>query len=393
MIKKLIALAAAAVGLHGGAVAQETIKIGLMPIDAGPMVVYNNYTMQPAELAVETFNAQGGALGRKYELVVQAHAGPPAAAIAAATKLVQQGGVSFLNGIATSAIASAISPKLSGLNAIYFDTGSSLEELTGKNCQPNYFRTSASDGILFNMIREAVKDGKIKTWNMLVADYSAGHQHAKHFASLVQELGGSVQTTLFAPLSTTDFGSHIAQLNSKPADGLAVFIIGAGSVALAKQQQQFGLFSKYKQVMSWYFANDMTLPAMGDTLNGVFSVMSYAWDMPGDKNAAFVKAFEEKFKRKPTFGDADNYAAYELLHAAILKAKSTDVDKVRAALSGLKVSTVLGNVEMRAADHQLVRPMVLAQVLPTKDGKSMMGLRFVEPAQKVTPPPSGECKF
>ncbi|MEO8298623.1 MAG: ABC transporter substrate-binding protein [Burkholderiales bacterium] len=393
MIKRLVALAAVAVSLHGGAQAQEPIKIGLLTIDAGPFAVYNNYVTQPAELAVETFNARGGALGRKYEIVVQSHSGPPASAVSSATKLAQQGGVSFMSGINTSALAGAISPKLAGLNALWFDTGSSLSDLTGKLCQPNYFRTSASDGILMTMVRAALMDSKIKTWNLIMPDYSAGHEQAKSFTALVHEMGGSVQTTLFAPLSTTDFGSYISQLNAKPADGLVVFFSGSSSVALAKQQQQFGLFSKYKQVLSWYFANDMTLPAMGDTINGVFSVMSYSWDMPGEKNAAFVKAFEAKFKRKPTFGDADNYVAYELLHAAILKAKSTDVDKVRAALSGLKASTILGDVEMRATDHQLVRPMVLAQVLPGKDGKSVMGLKFVESAQKVTPPPSGECKF
>jgi len=40
----------------------------------------------------------------------------------------------------------------------------------------------------------------------------------------------------------------------------------------------------------------------------------------------------------------------------------TDIAAVRAAMAGLKTSTIFGDVELRAADHQLVRPMVLIQV-------------------------------
>ncbi|MEO8298106.1 MAG: ABC transporter substrate-binding protein [Burkholderiales bacterium] len=392
MIKKLVSLAIVAAGLSGAAVAQETIKIGVMPVDSGPISVYSVMVTNPAELAIDALNAKGGALGRKYELVTQAHNGTPAGALAAASKLVQQSGVSYLVGVSTSSIASALAPRLSGLNALFLDTGSGLDDLVGKGCQPNFFRISSNDSMMINTLRAAVKQSGAKTWNLLMADYALGHEFAKTFEALVQENGGTVQTTLFAPLTTTDFGSFISQLSAKPADGLGVFYPGSGGVAFAKQQHQFGLFPKFKSVLTWYFTNDLFLPAMGDTVTGAYSAMSYSWDQPGAANAAFVKAFEAKYKRKPVYGDADNYAVYEILNAAILKAKSADMAAVRAALPGLKVNTVLGDVEMRAADHQLVRSMTLAQVVKTGD-KVAMVTRAVEPGAKVTPPPNPECKL
>ena len=39
MIRKLLAAAAAAVALHGGALAQNTIKLGVVNIDTGPFAV------------------------------------------------------------------------------------------------------------------------------------------------------------------------------------------------------------------------------------------------------------------------------------------------------------------------------------------------------------------
>ena len=82
-----------------------------------------------------------------------------------------------------------------------------------------------------------------------------------------------------------------------------------------------------------------------------------------------------------------------LVHEAILKARSADVAAVRSALNGLKVNTFVGEVEMRAADHQLVRPMVVVQAVEGGPGKGKMALRLVEPAPRTTLPASAECKM
>ncbi|MEO8299723.1 MAG: ABC transporter substrate-binding protein [Burkholderiales bacterium] len=60
--------------------AQETIKIGVMTVDSGPFAAFLKFVQDPATLAIETLNAQGGALGRKYEVQQQAYNGTPAAA-------------------------------------------------------------------------------------------------------------------------------------------------------------------------------------------------------------------------------------------------------------------------------------------------------------------------
>lgn len=167
---------------------------------------------------------------------------------------------------------------------------------------------------------------------------------------------------------------------------------GAAAITLAKQQQ-FGLFAKYKTVLSTYFTNDLWLAAQGDATVGVVSSQSYAWEMPGAGNAAFVSAFESRYKRKPTFSDADTFVNFQLLHAAIVKARSTETVAVRSALSGLKTETVLGPVEMRAADNRLLRPITIVKVGRDVASKPAIQLQSIVPAASVAPAPSGECKF
>jgi len=379
--------------LQGAAWAQETIKLGVVNIDTGPFAVSGAYVNDGAAFAVERLNAQGGALGRKYELITQNHAGTPATAIAAADRLVEQQGVSFFTGLNPSGTSLAIASKMSGMNALFIDATAASDDLTGKNCGQNYFRIGITDGMQVNSLREQSKASGVKTWDLLMADIAVGHDTAKRFTAAMQESGGKVNKTLFAPITASDLGSYIAQLLDKPAEGLLMYYPSSGGIALIKQQQPFKLFEKYKTVVSASMVNEILIGAHGDASVGMWSAQSYFWTMPGERNAAFVKAFEERYKRKPTYIDVDAYLSFELVHQAILKAKSAEVPAVRAALEGLKANTVVGEVEMRAADHQLLRPLVVVQAVKAGDGKGEIVMRSIEPTAQIAPPVSPECKM
>jgi ABC-type branched-subunit amino acid transport system substrate-binding protein len=393
MFRNLLLSTVASLALLNGAVAQETIKIGVLMVDSGPFAPYLKHAQDPTALAIETLNAQGGALGRKYEAITQAYNGTPAGAVAAATRLVQQQGAALLTGFNITPASVALIPRLADLNALLVDPIAVSNDMIGKYCNRNYVHLPPTDSMYLNALRAEFKKNPGKTWNILVPDYSTGHDIAKNATELIQESGGTVQSTLFAPMSTTDFGSFITQLTSKPADGLVISFPTGAAVALAKQAKQYGMFEKYKAVLSTNFTNDVTLDAQGDATVGALSPLSYFWSMQGARNAAFVKAFEQRFNRKPNFLDADVYQAYEILHAAIVKAKSTDVAAVRSAMSGLKATTIFGDVQLRPQDNQLVRPIILAKVVKAGEGKATMSLLSTEAPSAVLPSPSPECKL
>lgn len=390
MLRRLLALGTVVLAAQAQA---QAIKVGLMTVDAGPFAFFQAHLIEPVKFAAEQFNAQGGVLGgRRFEIVVQAHAGTPAGALQTAQSLTEQSGVSFLTGFNTSAMALALQPRLPQLNALLLDANASSDELTSKACQSNYFRTSSNDSMQAAVLRSVIRSSGHKTWNLIAPDYALGHDFNKRFRAVVEELGGSVLTTVFAAQGTTDFGSHISQLVAKPAEGLAVVVVGSDGITFAKQQKQFGLFAKFKTVVSSNFTNDIALVGQGDTTVGAYSAISYSPEYPGPKNAAFVKAWVERFKRPPSFIEAEHYQMMEVLKAAIERAGSTDVAAVRKALVGLKANTIFGDVEMRGADHQLMRPMALVQVEAAGEGKGRLALRRLEPAAAVVPPPALNCE-
>ena len=388
------AFAAAALALCAPlALAQATgpVKIGLLLIDSGPFATHAGLMESGARAAVEMLNAEGGANGRKFELVVQAHSGTPAAAVAAATKLAQQGGVSLLMGQTQSSHSLALVPKLDSLNVLQIDHYAQSNDLMTKSCAPNYFRVNTPDALTTRMMQDFVKASGAKTWNLISMDYAAGQSFAKAFGDLVGGLGGSVQQSLFSPQGTNDFGSYISQL-SKPADALVVTLFMSDGQSFAKQSKQFGLFDKYKMIVGNGFATDFQLEAHGDNVLGVYNSLSWTPELPGARNALYVKEFERIAKRRPFYTDADMMAALETFRAGVVKAGSAEPEKVRKALEGLKFDSIFGNVEMRGADHHLIRQHGMAQVVKGPGGKNVFTMKVVKPGPEIFPPASPDCK-
>jgi branched-chain amino acid transport system substrate-binding protein len=79
--------------------------------------------------------------------------------------------------------------------------------------------------------------------------------------------------------------------------------------------------------------------------------------------------------------------------AAVNRAKSTDVNAVRSALEGLKATTLLGDVEVRAADHQTIRPMAINQIVTGPDGKQTYEIKKIEAGADIIPPVDPACKM
>jgi branched-chain amino acid transport system substrate-binding protein len=374
--------------------AQDTVKIGVLLIDSGPLAGLKETQVKAVNLAVEQINAAGGAAGKKLEAIFITYPGTPDTAVDGATRAVQKDGAMFITGMDTSSVSPALQAKLPALKVLMLEVMANADGLTGKGCSPNYFRVNANDSMIMGSFREFLKDQGIKKWDIIAVDYAAGRDSADKFKALVTSQGGTIAKTLFTPFGTPDFGAKISDLGAEPAEGLFVTIFGSDAINLAKQQQQFGLFKKYKMVLGNSFVIPQTLPAQGDTVLGVYQNIGFVAGFPGAHAEAFVKAYKEKYNGElPPYTSADQYGAIQLIAAAVSKAKSTEIDAVRTALRGLKTEIVLGDVEVRAGDHQTIRRMAISQIVTGPDGKPMYQIKKIEPGPDITPPVDSACKM
>ena len=398
MLKRWVGLSLGALmatmAAGSNASAADTIKIGALLIDSGPLAGLKDTQAKAINLAIEEINAAGGAAGKKLEPVFITYAGTPDTAVDGATRAVEKDGAIFLTGMDTSAVSPALSAKLASLNALMVEVYAQADALTGKGCNPNYFRVNVNNSMLMNAVGSFLKDKPVKSWDILAVDYSSGRDAAKKFEALVKSRGGTVGKVLFAPFGTADFGAKISELGANPSEGLYVTIFGSDAINLAKQQAQFGLFKKYKMVIGNSFVIPQVLPAMGDSALGVYQTLGFVPGEPGAQADAFVKAYEKKYNGElPPYTAADQYAAIQLMAAAINKANSTDVAAVRTALSGLKTETVLGTADVRAADHQTARPILMNEIVKGADGKPTYQIKTVFPGSEIMAPVDPACKM
>jgi branched-chain amino acid transport system substrate-binding protein len=376
----------------GAASPDDAIRIGVLLIDAGPLAGLKDAQMKAAQLAIDDINAAGGVLGKKLAADFLTYSGTPDAAVDAATRAAIKDGDLFITGMSTGSTSTALTVKLRAMNILMMDVMARPDSLTRKGCSSNYFRVTENDSMVMGAVKEFLVAKGIKKWDEISVDYATGRDSAAKFAETVESQGGSIGKSLFAPPGTADFGAKISLLGSDPADGLYVTIFGSDAVNLAKQQQQFGLFSKYKLVLGNSFAIPQILSAQGAGVVGVYQTLGFTPEFPGAESQEFVRQYQQKYVGEmPAFTGADQYAGVQLIVAAIKKANSTNLDEVRRALSGLKAKTVIGDVEMRAGDHQAIRPISINQVVLGEDGKPRLQLKSIEEGAAITPPVDSQC--
>jgi len=371
----------------------EALRIGVTAPQTGPYALYGKEQIAGVQFAVDQANANGGVDGRKVELKIADDLGTAEGAIAVSQRMTQRDGIKFLTGMVSSPEIAAVAPKLESLGAVMIGVQALSNDFTGKDCTPNFFRTTMSARVDMNGIAAFMKDHpEIKEWDTLGADYSFGQDSAAGVKAVAEELGVKVNKQLLAPLGTTDFGSYISQLTGR--GGLIVANAGSDAVSFFKQAKQFGLLEKYDLVMSDAGMHSSVLEAIGDpSMEGVWATTNWEPRLDSEANVEFVKAYTEKVGTPPTTNVGNSYVAMQFLFAAVTKAKSVDPLKVREAMNGLTFDSINGELTMSADDHQIKAPMYVAQVTKGEDGKLGLDPSFVVPASVNNPEPDPACNM
>ena len=88
--RRLLLAATAATAFVGPAMAQETLKVGLVAAMSGQSAKSDEAIVRGLSIAIDEINAKGGVLGRKVELLVRDDESNPAKGAVAARELVQR---------------------------------------------------------------------------------------------------------------------------------------------------------------------------------------------------------------------------------------------------------------------------------------------------------------
>jgi len=349
-----VALALPAVTFMGHAAhAQGVIKIGEI----------NSYKAQPAflepykkgmELAVEEINAKGGVNGKKIELITRDDNASPGDAVRVAEELVSREKIDVLTGTFLSNTGLAVAD-FAKQKKFFFLAGEPLtDKMTWQGGNQYTFRLRPGTYMQAAMlVPEAVKLKK-KRWAIVYPNYEYGQSAVAAFKNLLKAAQPDVEFVVeqAPPLGRLDAGSVVQALSDAKPDAIFNVLFGADLSKFVREGNTRGLF-KDREVVSVLTGEPEYLdPLKEETPNG-WIVTGYPWyGIQTPEHKAFFLAYHAKFKDYPRLGSVVGYSMIKSAAAGIVKAKSTESDKLVAAFKGLQVDTPFGKITYRAEDHQ-----------------------------------------
>lgn len=343
----------------------QTIKIGMPTILSGRVAQLGISSRNAAQLEVDAFNAAGGFNGRKVELIVRDSKGRPEEAAKLTRDMINSDKCDFILDAEASSGAFAVHEVVRDLGTLCIHTCSETSSLTAdpKLKIPNAFRVarqSAHDAIMSGQYASTIAKQKGYTkWMTIGPDYAYGRDSTEQFVRYLKQYNPQAQIIAesWPKLFQPDYTEFITKISQAKPQALYTCLWGGDLVSFIEQGNLYGLFNDM-EVFAIALGDFTTVSAVKKMPKMVHSGTRYLGAFPQTKeNAAWSKAYQDKFKDAPTNWSWQNAAALNFFFEAMRKTNSVDGKKMVEALRGMQIKSPFGTKGMltiRASDHTLV---------------------------------------
>jgi urea transport system substrate-binding protein len=366
-----------AAGIVGQAArAADTIKVGILHSLSGTMAISETTLKDTALMAIEEINAKGGVLGKKLEPVVVDPASNWPLFAEKARQLVSQDKVAVVFGCWTSVSRKSVLPVFKELNSLLFYP----VQYEGEELEKNVFYTGAApnqQAIPAVEYLMSADGGGAKRFVLLGTDYVYPRTTNKILRAFLHSKG--IKDTdideVYTPFGHSDYQTIVANIKKFAQGGKTAVIStinGDSNVPFYKELGNAGLKATDVPVVAFSVGEEELRGVDTKPLVGHLAAWNYFESVKAPENDAFVKKWKaySVAKKLPNADKAvtndpmeATYVGIYMWKAAVEKAKSTDTDKVIAAMSGQTFKAPSGFVlTMDKTNHHLHKPVYIGEV-------------------------------
>jgi len=363
---------AATLAVPSMAVAEDSIKIGVLATFEGAFAVLGDDSMRGAVMAIDDFGGKVG--GKTIEIVKASSNGSPDSAVRAVRKLVEQDGVKVIVGPLSGDEGLAIKDFVKTKPDVTIVNGTSgAQDTTLRDPAPNFFRFS-TDGAqwMAGLGDYAFKTKGYKRIATLAEDYSFPYTQVFGFMAPYCKAGGRVVKKFWVPIGTKDFSSVIAAMPDN-IDAIYVVLGGSDSVNFLTQYQQAG---GQAPLIGGSVTVDQTILGSKGKIHDVVVGTPSAGPIADNNDAPAWKKFVEQYKKLPNaFPSPSLFAHGYYVNATALltglQKVNADVSdgggKLRATLASLVLETPTGKVSLDK-NRNGIADEFLTEVTKNSDG-------------------------
>jgi len=357
---------------YGSALAQETIKIGLILPMTGPFAS----TGRQIEGAVKLWQQQNGTTvaGRKVEVIVKDDAGTADTTRRLAQELVVNDKVTVLAGFGLTPLALATAPIATQAKVPMIVMAAATSSIVDQS--PMIVRAGFTLPQITVPLADWAAKNNIKKVVTLVTDYGPGIDAENAFKTRFTTAGGQVSESLRVPLRNPDFAPFLQKVKDDNPNAVFVFVpSGVGSIFM-KQFVERG-FDKngIRLIATGDVTDDDILNDMGDVALGVITSMHYSAAHPSPANKTYVDAFKKLNGIRPNFHSLGGYDGMRLIYHALEATKGQGSGEALVnAMKGFKFESPRGPVMIDPASRDPIQNVYLRKV--EKVGGELYNVEF-----------------
>jgi branched-chain amino acid transport system substrate-binding protein len=254
-----------------------------------------------------------------------------------------------------------------GKEIMYFNVGAEAMEFTGSKCHFYHFRWNGNAEIRLRAMLTAMKEANVLGTKVYVIgqNYSWGHDVQK----LVKEYAGFGGYTVVGDVihdvnKIQDFAPYVAKIKEAGPDTVVTGNWSSDLLLLMKASGDAGLKVRFA---TYWMDQPGNVANAGATAVGHYNVSSFYPEANGEASAQFADDFKAKTGAYPVFIQGHTvhgiWGLGEALKALkVEKDAKLSVKALAFAMEKVKVQSSMGEIAMRADDHQALIPLVVATV-------------------------------
>ena len=350
----------------GSAVAD--VKIAFIDPLSGGAASTGILAQKTHQFYIDAINAAGGINGEKIQLLSYDNKVNPQESLIQLKKALDEGARFVVQGNG-SAVALAITEAVEKHNernpskeVLFLNYAAVDPALTNEKCNFWHFRFDADADMKMAAMTDVIaKDQKVKAVYLINQDYSFGKAVAAAARKMLSEKRPDIKIVgdeLHPLQKVQDFSPYVAKIKASGADTVITGNWSNDMVLLIKAGKDAGLKVGWQ---TYYGGSPGTVTAVGEAgVDSLKQVSEWHKNATPELDASIV-AFDKRFP-----GKENEYAywrarnMWEMFATAAKKAGSNDPVKMAKALEGMKMQTSLGDVEMRADNHQILQPLYVS---------------------------------
>ena len=369
MIRKSLTLGAfGALAFSGAAVAQDTIKVGVLHSLSGTMAISETTLKDTILMLVEEQNAKGGLLGKQLEAVVVDPASDWPLFAEKARELIEQEEVDVIFGSWTSVSRKSVLPVIEELNGLFFYP----VQYEGEESSKNVFYTGAAPNQqAIPAVDYLMNEIGAERWVLAGTDYVYPRTTNRILEAYLKAKGVAEEDILinYTPFGHSDWQSIVSEINTFGSAGKKTAVVstvnGDANVPFYRELGNQGISAEDIPVIAFSVGEEELSGIDTGPLVGHLAAWNYFMSVDAGVNDDFIDSWiefigdENRVTNDPMEA---HYIGFNMWAEAVTKAGSTEPEAVQESIIGVAVPNLSGGVATMMPNHHITKPVLIGEI-------------------------------